>query len=100
MIDGTVVFPPAGHVLPGTTQAAVRHLCQVEGIPVLERPLAVADLAHASEMLAMNSTYGLASVVRVNDLTFPKDGEIALRLTAAWERAFGVRLRPANHRPS
>jgi len=100
VIGGTVVFPPTGQVLPGTAQVAVRDLCRSEGIPVADRPLAVADLKHASEMLAMNSTYGLASVVRVDDLPFPKDGEMALRLTAAWERAYGIRLRPANHRPS
>ncbi len=100
VVGETVVFPPAGQVLPGTAAAVVRELCRAEGIRHEERGLPLSELATASEVFAMNATYGLASVVRVNDLPFPKDGPTALRLTAAWERAWGVRLRPANHRPS
>ncbi|WP_020468192.1 aminotransferase class IV [Zavarzinella formosa] len=93
VIGGEVVTPPAEQVLSGTALAAVRTLCEKEKIPFSQRAIPLSELATANEVFAMNSTYGLASVVRVNELTFPKDGPTVLRLTAAWERIWGVSLR-------
>ena len=93
VIDGSVVTPPADQVLAGTALTAIRTLCEKEGIPFIHRAIPLSGLSRASEVIAMNSTYGLASVVRVNDLSFPKDGPIVMRLTAAWEKAWGSSLR-------
>lgn len=93
VIDGTVVTPAAKDVLAGTAITAVKALCEKEGIPFSQRTLPLAELSKATEVFAMNSTYGLASVVKVDAHSFPKDGPVVLRLTAAWERVFGASLR-------
>lgn len=93
IIDGAFVTPSSEDVLAGTALAAVKILCEKEGIACVQRKLLVSELSKASEVLAMNSTYGLASVICVDSKTFPKDGPVVMKLTAAWERVYGSSLR-------
>lgn len=93
VIDGTVCFPPQDQVLPGTATETVRELCQKEHIPVVERPILVSELAKASEVIVMNSTYAIANIIKVNDHTFPNHGPMVKRITAAWDAAWGISIR-------
>lgn len=64
VVAGTLVSPPADvGILPGTTLAAVRRLGLV---PCETRPVAVAELRSAEEVLLLSSVRGVAPVVRVD----------------------------------
>jgi branched-chain amino acid aminotransferase len=93
VFDGAVTAPPAGTVLDGVSLAVVRELCSKLAIPFAERPLSVADLAGASELLLTNTSYSIAGASRLDgrDVSFP--GPLLNRLLDAWSDLVGTDLR-------
>jgi branched-subunit amino acid aminotransferase/4-amino-4-deoxychorismate lyase len=69
--DGTVIWPDAPR-LDGITMLVLRRRLTAAGIPQLERPVRVQDLAGYRGMILCNSQ-GWAPVSRVDDLTIPQD---------------------------
>ena len=85
VLDGTVVSPPAHvGVLPGTTLAAVAHLA-----PFVSRPVTVAELHAADEVMLLSSVRGVAPVVRL-DGAERAVGPVTQRLRAGYEAAVRV----------
>ncbi|HUR51665.1 MAG TPA: aminotransferase class IV [Mycobacteriales bacterium] len=80
--DGVLVSPPPEvGVLPGTTLAAVCGL-----VPFESRPLGVAELVGADEVMLLSSVRGVAPVVRL-DGAERATGPVTSRLRAAYETA-------------
>jgi branched-chain amino acid aminotransferase len=94
VIEGVVTSPPAGTILEGISLNVVRELCQAGRIPFAERPMTVADLASASEVLLTNTTYCVGGVSRVNEYRVPFSGPILNRLLDAWTDLVGMDVRP------
>ncbi|MDP8927121.1 MAG: aminotransferase class IV [Actinomycetota bacterium] len=67
VVSGRLITPPpdAG-ILPGVTRAVTLEVAAELGIPVLERPLPLAELLDAEEAFLTASTRELVPLVRVN----------------------------------
>jgi branched-chain amino acid aminotransferase len=93
VLDGVLTSPPAGTILDGISLGVVRELCWAIAIPFAERPLTLADLHRASEVLLTNTTYCVAGVSRLDDRPVPFPGPILKRLLDAWTELVGVDVR-------
>lgn len=68
VVDRRLITPPAGGgILPGVTRAVTLEVAAGLGIPVLERPLPLAELLDAEEAFLTASTRELVPLVRVGD---------------------------------
>lgn len=90
-VDGRVITPPlARGVLPGVVRGVLLEECTRRGTPVVERPLAVADLARASEVFLTNSLHGVLPVRAIagvtRDLAGP-GGRATIESRACYEAA-------------
>ncbi len=66
VLEGEVVTPPLdGRILPGVVRGQVLDLLRRRGIPVSERPVALAELAQARELFTTSSIRGVQPVVAV-----------------------------------
>lgn len=66
VIGGGLVTPPLGAgILPGVTRAVTLEVASELGVPVVERPLAVAELLEAEEAFLTASTRELVPLVEV-----------------------------------
>jgi branched-subunit amino acid aminotransferase/4-amino-4-deoxychorismate lyase len=79
--DGTVIWPDAPR-LDGITMLVLRRQLTAAGIPQLDRPVRVQDLASYGGMILCNSQ-GWAPVSRVDDLTIPQDEAFTSVIAAA-----------------
>jgi branched-subunit amino acid aminotransferase/4-amino-4-deoxychorismate lyase len=93
VLEGVLTSPPAGTILDGVSLGVVRELCQMNAIPFAERPLTVADVHGASEVLLTNTTYCVAGVSRLDDRPVPVPGPILNRLLDAWTDLVGAEVR-------
>jgi para-aminobenzoate synthetase/4-amino-4-deoxychorismate lyase len=77
-IDGTLVTPPSdGRILPGVTRARALGWARVLGIPVVERPLGLAELDTADAILTTGALRGLQPVTALADRPVPApDGRL------------------------
>lgn len=65
---GVIRTHPANHlVLPGVTRAVVLDIARSLNVPVVEEPVAVAELADADEIFVMGTTTDVTPVVRLDD---------------------------------
>lgn len=63
VLDGALVTPPAdGRVLPGVTRAHVLAIAREAGVAVVERPLTLAELEDADEVLLTGAVRGIEPV--------------------------------------
>lgn len=87
-----LVCPPRSEVLPGITLDITRHLAETIGIRVTERPLTVADIARADEMLLTSTPSCLLSAVRFNGrpIGTGQPGAVYRRLLEAWNAHVGL----------
>jgi para-aminobenzoate synthetase / 4-amino-4-deoxychorismate lyase len=68
VIGEELVTPPLdGRILPGVTRARVLQAAAEAGIPVLERPLALAELDQAAEIFLSGALRGLEPVTASDD---------------------------------
>jgi para-aminobenzoate synthetase / 4-amino-4-deoxychorismate lyase len=82
VLEGEVVTPPTdGRILPGVVRAQVLDLLRRRDIPVAERPVALAELAHAREVFTTSSIRGVQPVVAVGEIGAWPSGR-----TTAWIR--------------
>jgi para-aminobenzoate synthetase/4-amino-4-deoxychorismate lyase len=74
-IDGTLVTPPLdGRILPGVTRARALGWARELGIPVVERPLGLAQLDTADAILTTGALRGLQPVTALADRPVPAPG--------------------------
>jgi para-aminobenzoate synthetase/4-amino-4-deoxychorismate lyase len=67
VLDDTVVTPPLdGRILAGTVRARVLDLLRRDGVPVAERPISLAELPGAVEVLQTSSVRGVQPVIEVD----------------------------------
>ena len=67
VFEGTAVTHPiTHHILPGISRSVVLEVAEEEGIPVVERPIAVEELAHADELFFTGTTGEVRPCVRVD----------------------------------
>ncbi len=66
--EGRAVTRPLGpDILPGITRASVIGLARRHGVPVVERPFAVAEAKAAREAFLTSSTSSVRGIVRIDD---------------------------------
>jgi branched-chain amino acid aminotransferase len=94
VLDGVVTSPPAGTILDGVSLGVVRELCRKLDLSFAERPISLADLESASEIVLTNTSYCLAGVADVDGRPVPFPGPILNRLLDAWSDLVGVNVRP------
>ncbi len=85
---GTLVTHPASNqILHGISRGAVLELARELGIPVVERPIPVGELAHASEVFFTGTTAEVRPTVRLDDRPVGdgRVGPVARRLHEAFE---------------
>ncbi|WP_191907813.1 chorismate-binding protein [Nocardioides cynanchi] len=69
VLEGEVVTPPTdGRILPGVTRAHVLDLLHRRGVPVAERPVALAELPRAREIFTASSIRGVQPVVAIGGI--------------------------------
>jgi D-alanine transaminase len=69
VIDGRLrTFPVCNYILSGITRGVVLELAEELGIPAVERPVRVEDLARAEEIFLTGTTTDVLPVVQVDDL--------------------------------
>jgi para-aminobenzoate synthetase/4-amino-4-deoxychorismate lyase len=69
VLDGEVVTPSLDHrILPGILRGHVLDLLRGSGVPVAERPVALAELARAREVFTTSSIRGVQPVVGVAEV--------------------------------
>ena len=82
VVDGTLVSPPAEvGILPGTTLGAVSGQ-----VPFAQRPVTLAELRGADEVMLLSSVRGVAPVVRLDGAERPV-GPVTARLRDWYEAA-------------
>lgn len=91
--DALVTPPPGPHVLPGVRLQLVRELCEEEGIPCSQRPVAEAELNMATEILLSSAGRELLPVTTLDGQPVGhgalrgKPGPVFGRLYEAYQRA-------------
>src|SRR5262249_48798772 len=92
VLGGKVVSPPRANILEGISLRVVIELCSQVQIPFEERPLQLADLAGAEEVMLTSTPYCLVGVSRCQGTAVPWPGRIYERLVKAWSDAVGVNI--------
>jgi para-aminobenzoate synthetase/4-amino-4-deoxychorismate lyase len=81
VLGGRVVTPALdGRILPGTVRARVLARLRSEAVPVDERPVAVAELATATEVFTTSSIRGVQPVAACHEVAGWPVGPLAGRL--------------------
>lgn len=63
-----IITPPIeSGILPGIVRNAVIHLCQQEGIPVIEKNISPSDALNADEAFQTNSLIGIQPLAAINN---------------------------------
>jgi branched-subunit amino acid aminotransferase/4-amino-4-deoxychorismate lyase len=89
---GTIVSPPAAHILGGISRATVIELASKLGIPFVERDLQVADVLKADEAFTSSTPYCLLPVTKLNGVPIGegKRGPMFRRFLQAWSSEVGL----------
>ncbi len=92
--DVGLVSPPKEMILPGVSAAVVEELAGSLGIPFSFRPLSIADVAAADEVLLCSTSPCVWPVTRLNGRAIGdgKRGEIAAKLLKAWSELVGFEI--------
>lgn len=85
--QGQIFTPPRRSVLPGVTLKVVEELCRAEGLRFAERPWHVVDLPAVEEAILTCTSFCLAPVRRLEEMSLPCPGPVFERLRAIWQRA-------------
>lgn len=84
-INGELVTPAPGHILPGITRATILDLCGELGIRVTERAILPAETATAESAFFCGTAAEVIGIASINNHPFP----------LAWEQSLGARLQKA-----
>ncbi|RKH62152.1 aminotransferase class IV [Corallococcus aberystwythensis] len=85
-LDGALVTPPLGApCLPGIARAVLLAMASLEGLPVVERALPVADLSRAQACFYSNAVALAVGVPRLSGRELPDSLRLAERARAALE---------------
>lgn len=87
VFDGTLVtYPVCNYILPGITRARLLALARELGIPTMEAPIHLQDLARADEMFLAGTTTEVMPLVRIDgrQIGAGKPGPITRRLLEAY----------------
>lgn len=89
VLDGVLVTPGAGSILPGITRAHVLAVSRALGISAEERDLSLDDLRRAEEMFVTSSIRELVPISRLSDaggaiVSFSVPGRLTRRIHAAF----------------
>jgi len=96
---GVLHTPPLdGRILPGVTRARAIELALAEGIEVRERPLPLAELREADEVLLTNSVRGIEAARSLGDAPLPSRGEVGATLSAALRERWRTAASPSGVR--
>jgi len=85
--DGVVITPPlAAGILPGITREVLLEILPSSGIPVVEKPVSVADLLGADEAFVASTLKETAPIRTINGKPVGngRPGPVTLRLLAAF----------------
>lgn len=96
--DGAIIGPADRNVLQGVTRTLIGAMAARLGIPMLEQPLTMYDIAQADECLLSSSGFGVYPV-RCVDRFLPKapvPGPVALQLLDAFAQEAGFDYRTAS----
>lgn len=90
--DGGFVSPPDEDILPGVSVSVLRELALGLGVGFGSRPLDVADVETADEVLLTSTSPCVLPVTRVNGRAIGggQPGEVYQRLLGAWGALVGV----------
>ena len=90
--DEGLLAPPQEDVLPGISVAVLQELAAGLQIPFVHRPLRVADLATADEVLLTSTSPCVWPVLRLNGQPIGngQPGPVGRQLLAAWGQLVGV----------
>jgi branched-chain amino acid aminotransferase len=90
-VGDKLVTPPDGSALEGITLRVIMHLAGREGLTIVRRPLHVAELTRASEVLVTGTGSGILPVRSVDGRRLsPLPGPITAKLTRAFSDYVGV----------
>ena len=94
--DGALRTPPLdGRILPGTTRRAVLGIAAEAGLPLVEEPLARAELIAAEEVFLTGSVRGVEGAERLDDAPLAGCGELSRRVAAELRRRWRLPEPPA-----
>lgn len=94
LTEGCVVSPPRDRILNGIALGVVEELCRELRIPFVERELSAHEvLAHSQECWLTNSTFGIAAISRLEEVTLTWPGPTFQRLLTAYSDRVGIDLR-------
>ncbi len=91
--DGKVLTPPRDRVLGGISLRVVEALCGNLDIPFAEAEITLDDCRFAEEAMLSSTSFCLAPVSRINDLSLDWPGPVFERLLSAWNDLAGLDIR-------
>lgn len=85
--DQAVITPPlSSGCLAGVTRGLGIELCQNNGIPVTERPIAMNEIAECDEAFLTSTTREVQGIARIDDHVFPRaPGPVTTKLRALFK---------------
>jgi branched-chain amino acid aminotransferase len=84
-LQGKLVTPSMGHILPGITRATVFELCQQLDINVEERPILPSELADGNSAFFCGTAAEVIGIASIDDKVFP----------LAWDQSLGAKIQQA-----
>ena len=89
---GTLVSPPATHILPGISRATLIELACRIGIPFSEREIQTIDVLNADEAFLTSTPYCMTPVTKINGVAIGEGqpGPMFRRLIEAWNQQVGL----------
>ena len=81
-INGRLITPAIGHIMPGITRATIIEICNREGIPVEERSISLEEFKTADSAFFTGTAAEVIGLQSIDDYTFSK----------AWIDSIGFQL--------
>jgi branched-chain amino acid aminotransferase len=84
-IEGKLVTPPAGNILPGITRATVLELCEAMDIEAEVRPISPSEIAAAESAFFCGTAAEIVGIASIDQHSF----------SLPWQQTLGARLQQA-----
>lgn len=86
-VDGEILTPRLGGILPGVTRRTVIELLAGQGVGVVERDVHITELVDAAASGGQSCVFTTSTALGINIVTLLRHGEDEYKLSAEWSTA-------------
>lgn len=80
--DGVLYTPPRGHIMAGITRSTVIEICDLEGIPVIEKHFTLNEFKDSDSAFFTGTAAEVIGLESIDEYKFPLE----------WEKSLGIRI--------